>query len=83
MHIFVKPLTGKIFPLEVESFHKIYHVKGLIREKEGTCESDQTLFIESDKGIMEELEDAGSLANYDIHNDFTRRRTRGKAITFS
>ncbi|KAL8480736.1 hypothetical protein ACS0TY_027323 [Phlomoides rotata] len=64
MRIFIHTPTGKNFPLEAERSDTIYHVKGLIKEKEGICRWEQVLVSD---GLQ--LEDSKTLADHCIENE--------------
>ena len=72
--IFVKTLTGKIIPLEVESSDMVKNMKAKIQDKKVIPSNQQPLIF-----IGRQLEDGGTLADY-IYKKLTldkRQQCRG------
>jgi ubiquitin len=66
MQIFVKPLTGSTFTLDVESNYTILQVKGMIQTEEGISVAQQMLVFAG-----KQLEDDRTLGSYNIQNGST------------
>ncbi|KAF5823453.1 putative Ubiquitin-like domain-containing protein [Helianthus annuus] len=67
MHIFINPLCGKTFTLNVKPSDTIQNLKSKIHDKEGTPPCKQRLHFEG-KPL---LEDSPTLADYYIQNEST------------
>ncbi|KAM3193937.1 hypothetical protein ACQJBY_070533 [Aegilops geniculata] len=63
MQIFVKTLTGKTIPLEVESSDTIRDVKAMIQAKEGFPPEHQRFIFK-----FKSLEEQCTLADFNIQN---------------
>ncbi|CAA7018504.1 unnamed protein product [Microthlaspi erraticum] len=64
--IFIKTLTGKFIPVEVDILDTIQNVKVKIQDKEGILSEKQELLFGS-----KQLEDDLTVGDYDIHKDST------------
>ena len=64
IQIFITPLSGKTFTLEVQPSDSIENVKAMIQDKEGIVSGYQNLIF---KGTY--LEDGRTLSDYNIQED--------------
>ena len=64
--IFVETLSGRTFPLEVQSREKIENVRAKVHDKEGISPDEQHLIFEG-----AQLEVGHTLSDYCIHDDST------------
>ncbi|KAL3692301.1 hypothetical protein R1sor_005952 [Riccia sorocarpa] len=71
MQIFIKTLTRRTITLEVERSDTIHEIKIKIRERESIAPSQQRLLFAG-----KQLEDAWTLADYNIHNQLVVHRSR-------